>query len=156
MDELAKHYNNFISNVNFSGMRLISSEFIRNPEYDDYSFSELKKVLSFEVEQIESDEDSFFPQVFWTFILKKGNKILVKIKAGYELAYIGSLENQNADFLDPVLQRFIDTVVKPASYPYFRQKVASISNDGFLEIPTMPMLKLFPDNKQANELSKKK
>ena len=151
MSSYVKKYNNFIENIQFSGMRLISSDFIRKPEYDNYEYQELKKSLLFETDRIGVNEDGFFPIVTWTLILKMGNKNLVKIQVGYELAYDTECEYEDSEQFEKIINRFLSSVVKPTSYPYFRQKVAAISNDAFLEIPTLPMLKLFPNNNKAVE-----
>lgn len=147
MGILDERYNNFIRETQLEGMRLTGSEFSKNPEFDNYNFRELKKLLSFNIEQIATDDEAIFVHVCWMLTFKKGNKVLVKIKVCYEMAYSGSQY-----FDDEVAKRFIETAVKPATYPYLRQKVNRISDDAFLNIPLLPMLKLLPTNSKAKEL----
>lgn len=147
MSELEKKYNNFIKETQLEGMRLTGSEFLKKSEFDQYEYDELRKSIFFEVEEIVSDEDSIYIHVCWTLTFKKGNKILVKIKVCYELAY-----NESEFFEDDIVPRFVKTVVKPTTYPYLRQMVNRISEDAFLGMPPLPMLKLMPTNSKAKEL----
>ncbi|PCJ44579.1 MAG: hypothetical protein COA81_01365 [Alphaproteobacteria bacterium] len=147
MNSQEEKFNCFIEETELEGMRLTGSEFLKKPEFDDYEFNELKKSLIYNVEQIVADDEAIFIHVCWVLTLKKGNKVLTKIKVCYELAY-----SMSEHFDDDVATHFVYRVVKPTTYPYLRQKINRISEDAYLGIPPLPMLKFLPTNSHAKEV----
>ncbi|VAV88923.1 hypothetical protein MNBD_ALPHA02-799 [hydrothermal vent metagenome] len=147
MNPQEEKFNNFIKETQLEGMRLTGSEFFKNPEFDNYEFNELKKSLTFNAEDITADDDAIFIHVCWMLCFKKGNKFLVKIKVCYELAY-----SMSKYFDDEIVTHFVSRVVKPTTYPYLRQKINRISEDAYLGIPPLPMLKFLPTNSHAEEV----
>lgn len=140
-------YNNFVKDTQILGIRLTGSEFFKDLECDQHPFESLNKKLSFKVIIITTDDDYISPNICWELSFKKGRKILIKIKACYELIYKAS-----EFFDDKVSNRFLSNAVKPATYPYFRQYANTISNDAYIPFPPLPILKLFPNNSTAMEI----
>tara|TARA_R110002096_G_scaffold436090_1_gene667236 strand:+ start:5884 stop:6330 length:447 start_codon:yes stop_codon:yes gene_type:complete len=145
--EQSERYNNFIRLTEINGIRLTGSEFFKSEDFDDYDFAELKKGITYQVETVETDDEAIYPHICWMLSMKKGNKIVLKIKACYELAY-----SSNEYFDNSIVEVFMSNAIKPATFPYFRQKVNAISNDASLEMPPLPILKLIPDNSLATEV----
>ncbi len=146
MTAIDEQYNSFIKETEFKGLRLISSEFYKKKEFDDFEINDLKTSFSYEVKSITSNERIILIEVLWSLIVKKSNMILVKIHIGYELAYTNSKM-----FNEDIASKFVDIVIKPVSFPYLRQSINQISQDADLNIPQLPMLKFLPTNSTAKE-----